>query len=234
MPAHASFFSEVPEINYEGKESLSPLAFRYYDPELLISGKPLKDHLKFACAYWHSFCNGGGDPFGPATRNFAWDTHKDPVTRAKHKMDAAFDFMSRLGLDYFCFHDYDLVDEAESLTESEQRLTAITDHALALMADTGIKVLWGTANLFSHHRYMNGAATNPDFSVVTYAAAQVKHAIDATIKLGGENYVFWGGREGYMSLLNTNMKREQDHLARFLHAAKDYARSQGFEGTFSY
>ena len=172
------------------------------------------------------------DPFGPATKVFPWDADANPVVRAKMKMDAAFEFMEKLGLTYYCFHDYDLVDEGKTLAESEKRLEAITDYALQKMKQTGIKVLWGTANLFGHPRYMNGAATNPDFKVVAYAAGQVKQAIDATIKLGGENYVFWGGREGYMSLLNTDMKREQDHLARFLHMAKDYARSQGFKGTF--
>ncbi|MFK7849191.1 MAG: xylose isomerase [Rhodothermales bacterium] len=226
------YFPGIDAIRFEGTDSRNPLAFRYYDPNLVVAGKSLREHFKFACAYWHSFCNVGGDPFGPGTKVFAWDRDRDPVSRAKHKMDAAFEFMTKLGLEYYCFHDYDLVDEGESLAESERRLIAITDHAKGKMADTGIKVLWGTANLFSHPRYMNGAATNPDFDVLAYAAAQVKQAIDATIRLDGENYVFWGGREGYMSLLNTDMKREQDHLAKFLHLSKDYARSQGFKGTF--
>lgn len=232
MAAPKIYFPEVNEIPFEGPTSTSQLAFRYYDPNRKVAGKTLAEHFKFACAYWHSFCNGGGDPFGPATKAFPWDADADAVTRAKHKMDAAFEFMTKLGLRYYCFHDYDLVDEGETLAESERRLQAITDYAKEKMAATGIKVLWGTANLFSNPRYMNGAATNPDFDVVAYAGAQVKQALDATIKLGGENYVFWGGREGYMSLLNTDMKREQDHLARFLHMAKDYARSQGFKGTF--
>ena len=226
------YFSDIPTIPFEGPESSNPLAFRYYEPARVVSGKSMRDHFKFACAYWHSFCNGGGDPFGPPTRRFPWDADPDPVVRAKHKMDAAFEFMTKLGLDYYCFHDFDLVDEGDSLAESASRLEAITDYAKDKMADSGIKVLWGTANLFSHPRYMNGAATNPDFHVVAYAAAQVKHALDATIKLNGENYVFWGGREGYMSLLNTDLKREVDHLARFLTMARDYARSQGFSGTF--
>ena len=226
------YFPGIPSISFEGPSTSNPLAFRHYDSSHIVAGKPLRDHFKFACAYWHSFCNGGLDPFGAATRSYAWDEGNDPLTRARNKMDAAFEFMTKLGLEYFCFHDYDLVEEGESLAESERRLTAITDYALGKMGKTGIKVLWGTANLFSHLRYMNGAATNPDFNVVAYAAGQVKQALDATIKLNGQNYVFWGGREGYMSLLNTDMKREQEHMARFLHLAKDYARTQGFKGSF--
>ncbi|HUF11160.1 MAG TPA: xylose isomerase [Rhodothermales bacterium] len=226
------YFPGIPSISFEGPDTSNPLALRHYDPNLVVAGKPLRDHFKFACAYWHSFSNGGLDPFGAATRSYAWDAGTDPLTRARNKMDAAFEFMTKLGLEYFCFHDYDLVEEGESLAESERRLEAITDYALEKMSETGVKVLWGTANLFSHPRYMNGAATNPDFNVVAYAAGQVKQALDATIKLNGQNYVFWGGREGYMSLLNTDMKRELEHMARFLHAAKDYARSQGFKGAF--
>lgn len=232
MSAPREYFSDIPTIPYEGRASTNPLAFRFYKPDQLVAGKTMRDHFKFACAYWHTFNNAGADPFGAGTRLFPWDAADDALTRAQHKMDAAFEFMGKLGLDYYCFHDFDLIDEGDTLAESEHRLQAITDYALDKMKATGIKVLWGTANLFSHPRYMNGAATNPDFHVVAHAAAQVKHALDATIKLGGENYVFWGGREGYMSLLNTDMKREQDHLARFLHTAKDYARSQGFKGTF--
>ena len=226
------YFRGISPIPFEGLESTNPLAFRYYDPSRIVAGKTMQDHFKFACAYWHSFCNGGGDPFGPSTKVFPWDADPDPLKRAQDKMDAAFEFMTKLGLDYFCFHDFDLIDEGSSLAESASRLDAITDYAQTKMAETGIKVLWGTANLFSNPRYMNGAATNPDFNVVAYAAAQVKDALDATIKLNGENYVFWGGREGYMSLLNTDMKRETDHLARFLTMARDYARSQGFTGAF--
>ena len=232
MTTSREYFPDINTISYEGPESHNPLAFRYYQPDRIVAGKSLRNHFKFACAYWHSFCNGGGDPFGPVTKVFPWDAHQDAVSRARHKMDAAFEFMGKLGLEYYCFHDYDLVDEGATLAESENRIQAITDYAKEKMAATGIKVLWGTANLFGNPRYMNGAATNPDFNVVAYAAGQVKQAIDATIKLNGENYVFWGGREGYMSLLNTDMKREQDNLARFLHMAKDYARSQGFKGTF--
>jgi xylose isomerase len=174
----------------------------------------------------------GGDPFGPGTKNFPWSTATDAVQRAKDKMDAAFEFMTKIGAPFYCFHDYDLVDEAATLKESEKRLRTITEYAKEKQKASGVKLLWGTANLFSHPRYMNGAATNPDFNVVCYAGNQVKNAIDATISLGGAGYVFWGGREGYMSLLNTNMKREQEHLARFLHMSRDYARKNGFKGSF--
>jgi xylose isomerase len=192
----------------------------------------MRDHFKFAIAYWHSFCGQGTDPFGAGTQNFPWDKATDPIKAARDKADAAFEFISKMGFDYYCFHDYDLVQEASTLAESEKRVIAITDYIKEKQAETGIKLLWGTANCFSHPRYMNGAATNPDFNVVAHAGAQVKIAIDATIALGGENYVFWGGREGYISLLNTDMGRELDHMARFLTMAKDYARSQGFKGTF--
>jgi len=226
------YFIGVPSIPYEGPESKNPLAFKYYQPEKEVAGKKMKDHLKFACAYWHSFGNLGNDPFGVGTKAFPWLEASDPVQRAKDKMDAAFEFITKIGLDYFCFHDYDLVDEAPTLAESEKRLQTIAEYAQQKQKETGVKVLWGTANLFTNPRYMNGAATNPDFHVVAHAASQVKHALDTTIALGGENYVFWGGREGYMSLLNTEMKRERDHLAQFLSMARDYARKQGFKGTF--
>ena len=226
------YFPGIQKIGYEGPTTDNPLAFRYYDKDRLVAGKSLKDHFKFACAYWHAFGNDGSDPFGSGPRPMPWLHASDPLERARNKMDAAFEFMAKLGLEYFCFHDFDLVDEGESLGESTKRLDSITDYASEKMEASGARLLWGTANLFSHPRYMNGAATNPDFAVVAHAGAQVKQALDATIKLGGENYVFWGGREGYMSLLNTDMKREQDHLARFLHMARDYARSSGFTGTF--
>lgn len=192
----------------------------------------MKDHFRFACAYWHTLCNTGDDPFGSGTKKFPWLTATDPIQRAKDKMDAAFEFITKLGIPYFCFHDYDLVDEGPTIKESEERLQIMVSYAKDKMNNSGVKLLWGTANLFSHPRYMNGAATNPDFEVVTYAGTQVKNALDATIALNGENYVFWGGREGYMSLLNTNMKKELDHLARFLHMAKDYGRKNGFKGNF--
>lgn len=226
------YFKEVKVIKYEERKSKNPLAFKWYDPNKRVAGKTLKNHFRFAIAYWHSFCNEGGDPFGPGTKVYPWSISDDPIQRAKDKMDAAFEFISKLGVEYFCFHDMDLIDEGNTLRETEKRLDIITEYGKQKMRGSNIKVLWGTANLFSHPRYMNGAATNPDFGVVAYAGAQVKNAIDATIKLGGENYVFWGGREGYMSLLNTNMKRELDNLAQFLHLAKDYARKQGFKGYF--
>ena len=226
------YFKGIGKIEYEGKKSKNPLAFKYYQPTKKVGNKTMAEHFKFAVAYWHSFCNDGGDPFGAGTKAFPWSTSSDPVQAAKDKMDAAFEFMSKLGVDYFCFHDVDLIEEGPSFKEFEHRLNVITDYAQDKMAGTHIKVLWGTANLFSNPRYMNGASTNPDFNTVAYACAQVKNAIDATIKLGGENYVFWGGREGYMSLLNTNMKKELDHMAQFLHMSKDYARAQGFKGDF--
>ena len=226
------YFKGIPKIAFEGKTSNNPLAFKYYNPDQVVAGKTMREHFKFAIAYWHSFCGQGSDPFGAGTQNFPWDQSTDPVQSAKDKADAAFEFISKMGFDYFCFHDYDLIQEGSSLVESEKRLEAITDYIKAKQESSGIKLLWGTANCFSNPRYMNGAATNPDFEVVAYAGAQVKMALDATLKLKGENYVFWGGREGYISLLNTDMGREQEHMARFLTMAKDYARSQGFTGTF--
>jgi xylose isomerase len=198
----------------------------------MVAGKTMKEHLRFAVAYWHSFCGNGADPFGEATHLFPWSEKADAVERAKDKMDAAFELITKLNMPYYCFHDVDLVDYGNNILENEKRLNAITEYAKEKQAASGVKLLWGTANLFSHKRYMNGASTNPDFHVLTHGAAQVKAALDATIALNGENYVFWGGREGYMSLLNTNMKREQEHLAQFLRTAKDYARLQGFKGTF--
>ena len=226
------FFQGIRKIEFEGKESDNPFSFKYYNPEQVVSGKTMKDHFRFAIAYWHSFCGTGNDPFGPGTKQFPWDENPDPVVRAKDKMDAAFEFISKMGAPFYCFHDFDLIDEGTSLAESEKRLQTMVDYAHQKQKETGIKLLWGTSNLFSNPRYMNGAASNPDFSVVAYAGAQLKNALDATIELGGENYVFWGGREGYMSLLNTDMKREQEHIARFFHMAKDYARKQGFKGNF--
>ena len=226
------YFKSIQKIKYEGRETDNPLAFRWYDENKMVAGKTMKEHFRFAVAYWHTLCGTGGDPFGSGTKTFPWDSKTDAVERAKDKADAAFEFMTKLGVPYYCFHDVDMVDEAENLTAYRKRLDIVSDYVLEKQKETGVKLLWGTANLFSHRRYMNGAATNPDFNVVAYAAGQVKNALDTTIKLSGENYVFWGGREGYMSLLNTNMKKEVDHLAMFLHKAKDYARSQGFTGTF--
>ena len=226
------FFPGIGKIKFEGKESRNPLAFKYYDEDQKIDGKSIKDHFRFAVAYWHTMTGTGGDPFGPGTKDFPWARQSDPILNAKEKMDAAFEFISKIGIPFYCFHDFDIVNEGDSITESEKRLQTMVDYAKTKQAASGIKLLWGTANLFSHKRYMNGAATNPDFSVIPWAGTQVKNALDVTIELGGENYVFWGGREGYMSLLNTNMKRELDHMAQFLTMARDYARKQGFKGTF--
>ena len=226
------FFKGIGQIKYEGVESDNPLAFKWYDENSVVAGKTMKEHLRFAVCYWHTFCNTGADPFGPGTKHFAWDANTDAVARAKDKMDAAFEFITKLGVPYYCFHDIDLVDEGANIKEYESRLQTIVDYAKQKQAASGVKLLWGTANVFSNPRYMNGASTNPDFAAVAYAGTQVKNALDATIALGGENYVFWGGREGYMSLLNTNMKRELDHLAQFLTMARDYARKQGFKGVF--
>jgi xylose isomerase len=227
-----TYFSNIGKIPFEGKDSDNPLAFRFYDESRMIAGRTMKEHFKFAIAYWHSFCGTGGDPFGPGTIKHPWDEASDPVQRAKDKMDAAFEFITKIGAPYYCFHDIDLIDEGTSLSQYEKHMQLITDYAKEKQDATGVKLLWGTANVFSNPRYMNGASTNPDFSVVAWAGTQVKNAIDATIKLGGENYVFWGGREGYMSLLNTDMKRETEHLAKFLTMARDYARKNGFKGTF--
>ncbi len=226
------YFKNIGKIKYEGRESDNPLAFKWYKENQKVGGKTMKDHLRFAVAYWHTFCGDGSDPFGAPTKIFPWSKSSDPIRNAKDKMDAAFEFITKMGIPYYCFHDVDLVDEGDTLIESTKRLEKITAYAATKQKESGVKLLWGTANLFSNPRYMNGAATNPDFDVVAYAGATVKNAIDATIKLGGENYVFWGGREGYMSLLNTNMKKELDHMAQFLHMAKDYARKNGFKGSF--
>ena len=226
------FFKGIGQVKYEGPESDNPLAFRWYDEDKEVAGKPMKDWLRFACAYWHSFCGSGADPFGEPTHLFPWDEKSDAIERAKDKADAAFEFITKLGLPYYCFHDMDVVNYTQDIKENDNRLQTMTEYLKQKQEASGVKLLWGTANLFSNRRYMNGAATNPDFHVLAHAAAQVKAALDATIALKGENYVFWGGREGYMSLLNTNMKREKDHLARFLHSAKDYARKNGFTGTF--
>jgi xylose isomerase len=226
------YFKGIGKINYEGLETDNPLAYRWYNANRVVAGKTMKEHLRFAVAYWHSFNGTGNDPFGGQTLFFPWDEDKDVIKRAKDKMDAAFEFFTKIDLPYYCFHDVDVVDYGDDVAENEKRLQTLVDYALGKQKESGVKLLWGTANLFSHKRYMNGAATNPDFNVVAHAGAQIKAALDATIALGGENYVFWGGREGYMTLLNTDMKREQEHLAKILHMAKDYARAQGFKGTF--
>lgn len=227
-----TYFKNIPQIKFEGNESDNPFAFRWYDENKVVAGKTMQEHFKFACAYWHSFNGNGSDPFGAPTHLFPWENYPDTMERAYAKADAAFEFITKMSLPYYCFHDVDAVDYCNDVRENEKRLAAITEYFKQKQKETGVKLLWGTANLFSHRRYMNGAATNPDFHVLAHAGAQVKAALDATIELGGENYVFWGGREGYMSLLNTNMKREKEHFAKFLHTAKDYARANGFKGTF--
>jgi xylose isomerase len=226
------YFKNISQIKYEGPGSDNPFAYRWYDEKRVVGGKTMKEHLRFACAYWHSFVGSGADPFGEPTHIFPWADISDPVEQAYAKADAAFEFIQKLGLPYYCFHDVDVVEYGSDIKENDRRLREVTQYLKQKQSETGVKLLWGTANLFSHKRYMNGAATNPDFHVLCHGAAQVKAALDATIELGGENYVFWGGREGYMTLLNTDMKREKEHFAKFLHSAKDYARKNGFKGTF--
>ena len=227
------YFPFIGKVPFEGTESKNVMAFHYYEPEKEVMGKKMKDWLKFAMAWWHTLGQASSDPFGGQTRSYEWDEAECPVQRAKDKMDAGFEFMDKLGINYFCFHDVDLVEEGATVEEYEERMRIITDYALEKMKQyPNIHLLWGTANVFGNKRYMNGAATNPDFDVVARAAVQIKNAIDATIKLGGTNYVFWGGREGYMSLLNTDQKREKEHLAQMLTAARDSARAKGFKGTF--
>ena len=226
------FFPGIEKIQFEGKESKNPMAFRYYDANKVVLGKTMAEWLKFSMAWWHTLCAEGADQFGGGTKTFPWNGAACPIEAAKDKVDAGFEFMQKMGIEYYCFHDVDLVDEGANVEEYEANLKQIVAYLKEKQAETGIKLLWGTANVFSNKRYMNGAATNPDFDVVARAAVQIKNAIDATIELGGTNYVFWGGREGYMSLLNTDQKREKEHLAMMLTLARDYARSKGFTGTF--
>ena len=230
--ATKEFFPGIGKIQFEGKESRNPMAFRYYDANKVVMGKTMGEWLKFAMAWWHTLCAEGADQFGGGTKTFPWNDSTCPMQIAKNKVDAGFEFMQKMGIEYYCFHDVDLVDEGANVEEYEARLKEIVAYLKEKQAETGIKLLWGTANVFGNKRYMNGAATNPDFDVVARAAVQIKNAIDATIELGGTNYVFWGGREGYMSLLNTDQKREKEHLAMMLTLARDYARSKGFTGTF--
>ena len=225
------YFPGIGRIPFEGRGSDNPLAFKVYDADKVIGGKTMREHLRFAVCYWHTFCNAGADPFGPGTRHFPWDAGA-PMATAEAKVDAAFEFFTKLGVPYYCFHDIDLAPDADDIGQYEANLRHMVALAKERQQATGVKLLWGTANLFSHPRYMNGAATNPDFNVVARAAVQVKNALDATVELGGEHYVFWGGREGYASLHNTMMKRELDHFARFLTMARDYGRSIGFAGSF--
>ncbi|MDR3130492.1 MAG: xylose isomerase [Treponema sp.] len=227
------YFPGIGKIKYEGPKSGNPLAFKYYDAEKPVGGKKMKDHLRFAVAYWHSFCADGADPFGAATHPHPWIVDaKSPMEAAEHKLDAAFEFFTKLGAEFYAFHDRDIAPEGATPAESEKNLRSIIAKAKERQQATGVKLLWGTANLFTHPRFMNGAATNPEFAILALAANQVKAAIDATIELGGQGYTFWGGREGYMSLLNTDLKREKEHLAKFLIAARDYARDHGFKGAF--
>ena len=230
--ATKEFFPGIGKIQFEGKESRNPMAFRYYDANKVVMGKTMAEWLKFAMAWWHTLCAEGADQFGGGTKTFPWNGASCPMQVAKDKVDAGFEFMQKMGIQYYCFHDVDLVDEGANVEEYEARLKEIVAYLKEKQSETGIKLLWGTANVFGNKRYMNGAATNPDFDVVARAAVQIKNAIDATIELGGTNYVFWGGREGYMSLLNTDQKREKEHLAMMLTLARDYARSKGFTGTF--
>ena len=223
LVGNTEYFKGIGKIKYEGRDSKNPLAFKWYDENRIVAGKSLKEYFRFAIAYWHSFCSTGGDPFGPGTKILPWNESTDAISRAKAKMDAAFEFTTKLGAPFYCFHDNDIVDEGNSIAETDKRMQAIVDYAKEKQNASGVKLLWGTANLFSHPRYMNGASTNPDFNVLAQGAVQVKRALDATIELGGSNYVFWGGREGYMSLLNTNMKREKEHMGKFLSLARDYA-----------
>ena len=226
------YFPEIGKIQFEGKESKNPMAFHYYNPEQVVAGRKMKDWLRFSMAWWHTLCAEGADQFGGGTKKFEWNESECALERAKAKMDAGFEFMQKMGIEYYCFHDVDLIDEDPDPKKYEENLKAIVAYAKQKQAETGIKLLWGTANVFGNARYMNGASTNPDFDTAARAMLQIKNAIDATIELGGENYVFWGGREGYMSLLNTDMKREKSHMATMLRMARDYARKQGFKGTF--
>lgn len=226
------YFPGIARIQYEGPETDNPLAFKTYDPSRLVGGKTMEEHLRFAVCYWHTFCATGGDPFGPGTRIHPWAEKGDPMDRSRERVDAAFEFFTKLNVPFWCFHDFDLAFEGAGVADSERNLEQMVGLARERQDATGMKLLWGTANVFSHPRYMNGASTNPDFAVVAYAASQVKAAIDATVELGGENYVFWGGREGYACLQNTDTRRELEHMAMFLSKARDYGRSVGFRGTF--
>jgi xylose isomerase len=226
------FFPGIAPIKFEGKDSKNPLAFRFYNPEQMVYGRPMKEWFNFCMAWWHSLCAEGGDPFGGGTQTHPWNGASDVLQAAKEKLDAGFEFMQKAGIGYYCFHDTDLIKEADSIEGYEANLKAIVAYAKQKQAETGIKLMWGTANVFNHARYMNGASTNPDFDAAARAMVQIKNALDATIELGGKAYVFWGGREGYMSLLNTNMKREKQHLGMMLTKARDYARAKGFKGVF--
>ena len=230
--AGAEAFAGIGKIRYEGPASKNMLAFRHYDPDALVEGKPMRDHLRFAVSYWHTMRGTGGDPFGPGTMVRPWETESDPLKAALKRVDVAFEFLEKLGCDFYCFHDRDVAPEGATLAESNKHFDAVADALEKAQQRTGKKLLWGTANLFSHPRYVHGAATSPNAEVFAYAAAQVKKAMEVTHRLGGAGYVFWGGREGYQCLWNTDMKREIDHLAKFMHMAVDYAKEIGFTGQF--
>ena len=227
-----SFFPEIPTIQFEGPKSKNPFAFKQYNPDELVAGKSMKDHTRFAAAYWHVMRNGLSDPFGAATAHMPWDDGSNSVDNALKRADVFFEFLGKMGIDYYCWHDRDIAPELGHLAHSTAALEKVTDHLLVLQKEHGKKLLWGTSCLFAHPRYSQGAGTSPNADVFAYAAAQVKAAIDNTLKLGGEGYTFWGGREGYSSLLNTNMKIELDNLAILLHLAVDYAKKIGFKGQF--
>ena len=226
------YFPGIGQIKFEGKDSKNPMAFHYYDAEKVVYGKTMKEWFKFCMAWWHTLGAEGGDQFGGGTKKFPWVGAANALDAAKAKMDAGFEFMKKAGIEYYCFHDVDLINEGSTIEEYEANMKAIVAYAKQKQAETGIKLMWGTANVFGHARYMNGASTNPDFDAAARAMVQIKNAMDATIELGGKAYVFWGGREGYMSLLNTNMKREKQHMAMMLTKARDYARAKGFKGVF--
>jgi xylose isomerase len=231
LKGNKEYFKGIAQVKYEGPDSRNPLAFKWYDENKVVAGKTMKDYLRFAVAYWHTFCGTGEDPFGPGTQIFPWAGATDKMDAAKERMDAAFEFITKMNIPFYCFHDTDVVGDG-SVFEIEKRLGKMVDYAKQKQEASGVKLLWGTANVFSNPRYMNGASTNPDFNVITNVAVQIKNAIDATIALGGSNYVFWGGREGYMTLHNTDTRRELEHMGRFLGMARDYGRKQGFKGTF--
>ncbi|RIK76653.1 MAG: xylose isomerase [Planctomycetota bacterium] len=227
-----AYFPEVTKIQYEGPDSKNPLAFRHYNPDEVVEGKKMRDHFRFAVAYWHTMRGTGADPFGPGCAVRPWEGPVDDVENAKRRVKVAFEFMEKLGVGYYCFHDRDVAPEGATLTESNKNLDAVAKVLKEEQQRTGIKLLWGTANLFSNRRYMHGAATSPNADAFAFAAAQVKKALEVTKELGGEGYTFWGGREGYQNLWNTDMKREMDHLGRFMHLALDYKKKIGFTGQF--
>lgn len=228
----AEFFPDVPQIQYEGPGSKNPLAFRHYNPEEIVEGRSMKEWLRFSVCYWHTFRGTGVDPFGSPTLQRPWDDGSESLDNALKRVDVAFEFITKLGAPYYCFHDRDVSPEGANLTETNANLDAVAAKLKEAQDATGVKLLWGTANLFSNPRFLHGAATSCNADVFAYSAAQVKKAMEVTHALGGENYVFWGGREGYMNLYNTDMKRELDHLARFMHMANDYAKEIGFTGQF--